>query len=164
CQAGRDAAIGALAAGLPYKADLVAGLLQLHVYAVLAPGDDPASMAPSLAGAVGSSLAAAGRDDLEVRATLAGGTTAASTDPAAPVVEAARSAYRQVLGLPPPVEGWTGSTDGVLFRHAGVDTARMGPTPRPAAFGHDTLALTDLLAWVRVYAATVVRWSEAATD
>lgn len=164
-QCGRDAAVGALAAGLPYKADLVAGLLQLHVYAVLAPGDDPAALAVSLAAAVESSLAAAGRDDLAVHASVVEATAAAATDPASPVVEAARAAYRAVLGtVPPDPVAWTGSTDGVLFRHAGVDTARMGPVPLPGPLGQDALSLGDLVAWTRVYATAVIGWSEAAPE
>ncbi|HTX62248.1 MAG TPA: hypothetical protein VMD28_01315, partial [Acidimicrobiales bacterium] len=155
-QAGRDAAVGSLTAGLPYKPDIVGGLLQLHLYVVLAPGDDPHALAREMEVAVAASLAAAGHDGLAVRATVAEFVLSASTSPDAPVARAAAAAYRSVLGVPPPVQGWTGSTDGVLFRAAAVDTVRLGPTPEPAPLGHDTLSFSGLLDWAHVYAALVL--------
>lgn len=159
-QIGRDAALGALAAGLPYKADLVAGLLQLHVYAVLGWGDTPAELAADLEAAVRRSLVAAGHGHLVVRARVAEGVLAAGTPPDAPVVRLAQAAYLEAHGVSPPaVEGWTGSTDGVLLRHAGVETARMGPVPLPGVLGRESLSLAELSAWVRAYAAVVAGWS-----
>ncbi len=156
-QAGRDAAVGSLVAGLPYKPDIVGGLLQLHLYVVLAPGDDPAALASDVEAAVAAALAAGGHGGLEVRATVAEAVGAASTPADVPVARAAEAAYRSVFGTtPPPVRTWTGSTDGVVFRGAGVDTVRLGPTPDPAPPGEDALSLSGLLDWARLYATIVL--------
>ncbi|HVX22658.1 MAG TPA: hypothetical protein VHB02_15020 [Acidimicrobiales bacterium] len=160
-QAGREVGVGALAAGLPYKADVVGGLLQLHLYAVLAPGDDPAALPAELEAAVDDALARDGWTGLQVQAHLVDGLRAAATPPSAPVVRLAEAVYREAFGPPPTIAGWTGSTDGVLFRHAGVDTARLGPTPLPGRVGTESLSLSDLVAWSRAYARLVVRHSWA---
>jgi acetylornithine deacetylase/succinyl-diaminopimelate desuccinylase-like protein len=79
---------------------------------------------------------------------------AAATAADAPVVTAARAAWRDEFGAqPPPVTGWTGSTDGVVLRARGVDTVRLGPQARPAAGDprRDELSLTRLAAYARVY-------------
>ncbi|MGH9091633.1 MAG: hypothetical protein ACRDZR_09695, partial [Acidimicrobiales bacterium] len=163
CQVGREAGVGALSVGLPYKPDLVGGLLQLHAYAVLGPGDDPFSVPPALARVVTRALADRGLPGLEVTAGLADGTAWARTSPGSPVVVAARGAYEAVQGAPPPpVSGWTGSTDGVLWRHAGVGTARMGPTPVATAVGVESLSLGDLVRWSATYAETVARHAAGA--
>lgn len=157
-QAGRDAAVGSLAAGLPYKPDIVGGVLQLHLYVVLAPGDDPDALTSDVEHAVASALDAAGQD-MSVRATLVDAVGAASTSRDAAVVKAAAAAYRSVLGIAPPlVTGWTGSTDGVLFRGVGVDTVRLGPTPLPAPPGQDALSVSGLLEWARVYGELVLAY------
>lgn len=164
-QAGRDAALGALAAGLPYKADLIGGLLQLHVYAVLGPGDEPGELAPALESAARAALASSGHSSLTVRARLVSGVSSAATPPDAAVVALARAAYRAAHGVEPPaITGWTGSTDGVVFRHAGVDTARAGPVPLPGPFGHESLSFAELRAWVAAYAHVVVGWSAPGPD
>jgi acetylornithine deacetylase/succinyl-diaminopimelate desuccinylase-like protein len=158
-QVGRDAAVGALAAGVPYKADLVGGVLQLHLYVVLLQGDDPDALAREIEDAVSASLAAAGRGGLSVTAAVVEAVAAGSTPPDARVARVAEASYRSVFATPPPpVTGWTGSTDGVLFRSAGVDTVRLGPTPLPAPLGHDALSLPDLLGWARLYATLVVEY------
>ena len=159
-QAGREAAVGALAAGLPYKADLIGGLLQLHIYAVLAPGDDAAALPPAIEAAVADALHRDGWADLEVGVDLVEGVGSAGTEPTAPVVRLAEEVYRDVHGsAPPAVTGWTGSTDGVLFRHWGVDTVRLGPTPVAGRPGGEALSVTELVAWARLYAELVVRFS-----
>ena len=159
-QAGREAGLGALTAGLPYKPDLVGGLLQLHLYAVLAPGDDPADLPGEVARTVGEALADGGWGDLGAHAELVWGIPSAATDRRAPVVALAEAVYREVLGgAPASVTAWTGSTDGVLFRRAGVDTARLGPTPLAGPVGTEALSVSALVSWARVYADLVVRHS-----
>jgi acetylornithine deacetylase/succinyl-diaminopimelate desuccinylase-like protein len=94
---------------------------------------------------------------MAVRATVVEAVDAASTPADARIAQAAEAAYRSVLGREPaPVGTWTGSTDGVIFRKAGVDTVRLGPTPLPAPLGHDALSLSGLLDWARLYGTLVL--------
>jgi hypothetical protein len=70
------------------------------------------------------------------------------------VVTAARAAWLDEFGVqPPPVTGWTGSTDGVVLRARGVDTVRLGPQAKPAAGDprRDALSLGRLTAYARIY-------------
>lgn len=164
-QAGRQAAVGALAAGLPYKADIIGGLLQLHLYVVLAAGDRPEHLAGEIERAVTGKLSESGRSGLEVRARLVSGWSAERTEPSAPLVRLAGRVYREVNGTPPPsVRRWTGSTDGVLFRRAGIDTVRVGPNPLPALPGTERLTLSSLHRAARQYAALVVAFSSEWAD
>lgn len=130
---------------------------------MLGPGDDPAALPGAVAGAVAAALRDDGHTGLAVRGFLDDGVPAARTEPDAPVVAVAREAVRAVQGAdPPPVTGWTGSTDGVLWRHAGVDTVRMGPTPLATGVGVESLSVDDLLRWATTYAEVVVRHARAA--
>jgi acetylornithine deacetylase/succinyl-diaminopimelate desuccinylase-like protein len=158
-QSGREAGVGALQAGLPYKPDLISGLLECFVYVVLGPDDDPQGLPGELAAAVAASLQDDGRQNLSVRATLVDATTSQRTDPAAPVVRIADDAYRAVCGgaAPRPV-GWTGSTDGVILRRAGVDTVRVGPSPLSSGAGQEALSLEDLATSAAIYAEIITRW------
>jgi acetylornithine deacetylase/succinyl-diaminopimelate desuccinylase-like protein len=158
-QSGREAAVGALQIGLPYKPDLIGGLLQCFVYLVLAAGDDPEALAAEIGMAVAASLRDDGRHHLSVRATLVEAVTSQGTDPAAPVVRTAADAYQAVCGTPAPRPvGWTGSTDGVILRRAGVDTVRLGPSPLSSGVGQEALSLEDLATSTAIYAEIVTRW------
>lgn len=158
-QVGREAGVGSLAAGVPYKADLLGGLLQLHLYLVLGPGDHPELLVPEIEAAVGGSLAGAGWRSLEVRAVVVESVRAAATSEHAEVVKAAVDAYRYAQGhAPPPVSNWTGSTDGVVLREGGVETVRLGPVPEPRPPGHETLSVRSLVTWAKTYAELVVRY------
>jgi acetylornithine deacetylase/succinyl-diaminopimelate desuccinylase-like protein len=159
-QSGREAGVGALQAGLPYKPDLIGGLLQCFVYLVLASGDDPEALATEIAAAVAASLSDDGRHDLSVRATVVDAVTSQRTDPAAPIVRIAADAYQAVRGSPPPRPmGWTGSTDGVILRRAGVDTVRVGPSPLSSGVGQEALSLEDLATSTAVYAEIITRFA-----
>jgi acetylornithine deacetylase/succinyl-diaminopimelate desuccinylase-like protein len=162
-QSGREAGVGALQAGLPYKPDLFGGLLECFVYVVLGPGDDPEALTAEIAAAVAASLHDDGRQDLSVRATLVGAVTSHRTEPAARVVRIADDAYRAVCGVPAarPV-GWTGSTDGVILRRAGVDTVRVGPPPLSSGVGQEALSLEDLARSTAIYAEIIIHWAGAA--
>jgi acetylornithine deacetylase/succinyl-diaminopimelate desuccinylase-like protein len=162
-QAGREAGVGALQAGLPYKPDLITGLLECFVYVVLGPGDDPQGLAGELEAAVAASLHEDGRPNLLVRARLVDAAPSQRTDPAAPVVRIAADAYRAVCGEPAPRPvGWTGSTDGVILRRAGVDTVRVGPPPLSSGAGREALSLEDLATSTAIYAEIITRWDGAA--
>jgi acetylornithine deacetylase/succinyl-diaminopimelate desuccinylase-like protein len=159
-QSGREAGVGALQAGLPYKPDLIGGLLQCFVYLVLARGDDPEALAAEIVTAVAASLREDGRHDLSVQASLVAAITSQRTDPAAPVVRVAADAYRAVCGAPPPRPmGWTGSTDGVILRQAGVETVRVGPSPVSSGVGQEALSLEDLATSTALYAEIITRYA-----
>ena len=80
---------------------------------------------------------------------------AAATPADAPIVRAARTAWQKEFGAaPPPITGWTGSTDGVALRAHGIDTVRLGPASRPSPEDPrcDVLDLASLAAYARLYA------------
>ncbi len=154
---GRELGVGALSAGIPYKADLFAGLLTLEAYAVLAPGDEALELAAELAAGVRAALAVEGAIDLEVTARVLQATPAARTDPRSLVARVARRVWLEQTGaVAPPIGRWTGSTDGVLLRAAGVDTVRLGPSPVSTLDGEEGVELDGLVAAARRYAAIVL--------
>lgn len=164
-QAGREVGVGALCAGAPYKADLFGGLLELYVYVVLGPSDDPANVRAEIETAVAASLVDDGRGQFSVRATLLDSVTSARTDPASPIVEMATDAWESAHGAsPPPLHGWTGSSDGVLFRSSGIDTVRLGPPPISAAAGVEALSLRELVVFAQLYAEIVVRFARKGNE
>lgn len=155
----REAAIGALRAGSPEKADLLPGLLELHLYVMTLPGDT--DLADGLAEHVRRELAGGplGRARVEVDGTTAA--AAGRTPPSARIVRATTDAWTAEHGTPPPeLRDWTGSTDGVVFRAAGVDTARTGPPAGsdPDSPRADRLSLAELDRFARVYARTIEEW------
>jgi acetylornithine deacetylase/succinyl-diaminopimelate desuccinylase-like protein len=159
-QSGREVGVGALRAGLPYKPDLIGGLLELFVYVVLGAGDDPETFAGEIAAAVTESLHDDDRPNLSVRATLVEAVTSQRTDPGSPVVRIADNAYRAVCGVPAPrPTGWTGSTDGVILRRAGVDTVRLGPRPLSSNVGQEALSMEDLARSMAIYAEIIARYA-----
>ncbi len=162
CQAGREAGVGALSCGLPYKPDLVAGVLDLHVYLVLGPGDDPEEAVSELAQEVTDSGREDGWKGIEVKGVLLDSVPSARTAPDAAVVRFADDAYREIWGgAAPRPAGWTGSSDGVLLRRAGMDTVRVGPAPLDARLGREAISLQALVSFARLYARIVERFSLA---
>ena len=145
--------LGALRAGTPGKADLAPARLELFGYAAL-PG-------PVTPGATAAALQVYLRERvpglaISVEERLLGDGPA--TAPDAPVVRAATDACLAELGrYPEPITGWTGSTDGVVFRAAGVDTVRLGPRPLPAGRDPrvDIFDLAELARFARVYEAII---------
>ncbi len=164
-QAGREVGVGACCAGAPYKADLFGGLLELYVYVVLGPNDDPANVRVEIETAVAESLVEDGRGQFSVRATLLDSATSARTDPASPIAEIATEAWKSAHGAsPPPLHGWTGSSDGVLFRSSGIDTVRLGPPPISAAASVEALSLRDLVEFAQLYAEIVARFARKGNE
>ncbi|WP_029434023.1 hypothetical protein [Blastococcus sp. URHD0036] len=156
---GGELGLGALSGGRPDKPDLLPAALDLRVYAVTVPGDDLAALGQDLAAAVRAELA---------RTPLAGCTVEVTAEPlhpagvtaaGAPVVRAAEAAWARHRPAPPvAVPDWTGSTDGVVFRAAGIDTARTGPaaSPDPADPRRDRLSLAELRSFAELYAHVAV--------
>ncbi|GAA0256725.1 hypothetical protein GCM10009539_47530 [Cryptosporangium japonicum] len=141
-QDGASFGLGALRAGSPAKSDLAPAALELYCYLVL-PG-------PVVPGEAAASLRAA-LDGATVDEMLLGNGPATPGD--APIVRTATDAYESEFPAAAPITGWTGSTDGVVFRAAGVPTARLGP--RPLGGGADprvdTFSVPELARWARVY-------------
>jgi acetylornithine deacetylase/succinyl-diaminopimelate desuccinylase-like protein len=156
---GGELGLGALSGGRPDKPDLLPAALDLRLYVVTVPGDDLGELGEDLGAAVRTHLA---------RTPLAGCTVQVVAEPLhpagvtaadAPVVRAAEAAWARHRPEPPvAVRDWTGSTDGVVFRAAGIDTARCGPaaSPDPADPRRDRLSLADLRSFAELYADVAV--------
>lgn len=148
-QLGTAAGIGAVSAGLTDKADLFPAAADIGLYVVTLPGACAARLADDLLERVGPALPPGCTASVAVDPVH----DAASTDPGAGIVVAARAAWMREFGPLPGITGWTGSTDGVVFRGQGIDTVRLGPQPSIAADDprRDVLRLDQLEAFVRVY-------------
>lgn len=162
-QLGTEIAIGAIRSGSPEKADLMPGLLDVHVYAVLPPREDPVRVARLLEAHVRPRVAAIpGAPTVEVAAyaSAPGGTT----DPSSEIVRLAREAWRTRTGSDPDqVRAWTGATDGAVLMSVGIPTARMGAgvARDPADPSIEFVALDELLLVARAWAEIAVRYCAA---
>lgn len=161
-QTAREVAIGALTSGSPGKPDLLPAVLDAHVYLVTTPEDSAAALAQRLHGHLAATLGDGPLRGCALTVTLAGAQPGGRTHPQAPVVGAARRAWQDAYGRPAPeARTWRGSTDGVLFRAAGIDTVRTGPASAAdeADPRLDVLPTTELLRFARLYACTAMRWA-----
>lgn len=161
-QVAREVGIGAVRCGAPHKPDLLPAVADLHLYAVLAPGDEPAAVAALLRDRLAAALAGGPLEGCALTVDHSQGHPAGRTSPTASIVRAAHDAWTLARGgLAPTPTGWTGSTDGVMFRVAGVDTVRLGPhaASDPSDPRLDLLSLTELLDFARMYADIAVRWA-----
>jgi acetylornithine deacetylase/succinyl-diaminopimelate desuccinylase-like protein len=159
-QLANEIVIGAIRGGTAAKADLIPGLLEVFVYAILIPSEDPARVARELEthlrGAV-ANLPDHPSVEVDVYASAPGGTT----DPTSEIVRLANDAWLQHVGSDPKtVTGWTGATDGGVFRASGIPTARMGAAVKRD--GKDPrieiVAMDDLIALARAHVDVVVRY------
>ncbi|MFA1541568.1 M20/M25/M40 family metallo-hydrolase [Actinomadura monticuli] len=159
-QVGPAAGIGSLTAGRPDKPDLLPALLEAGVYVVTVPGAAPHAIAAALRQEVAQACADGPLSACTVEVELDEVHPAAVTPPDAPIVRAARAAWRDEFGAdPPPITGWTGSTDGVVLRAHGIDTVRLGPTsaPSPDDPRRDVLDRGALEACTRLYTRLLTR-------
>jgi len=154
-----EIAIGALRAGSPDKPDLLPGLLEVFVYAVLLPSDDPAGAARELeafaAPRIGR-LPGAPTVAVDLYASAPGG----GTDPAGRIVRLAAEAWARHVGETAPVREWSGATDGAIFLARGIPTARVGvKVTRDADDPRiEIVALDELTTAARAYADVAVRY------
>ena len=148
---GRDVGLGALAAGLPDKPDMLPSVSWADLYVVTAPGDDASELAGELALLLAADTGSTA--SVSVTASMPAGRTPREH----PVVELATRAWNRHLGPAAPVTGWLGSTDGALLRHVGIPVARLGPRPRSAPAGLEALDLTELAAFARIDAELLVQ-------
>ena len=152
-QLASEIAIGAIRSGSPEKPDLLPGILEVFLYAVLLPDADPVAVAHELAGYLGPRLAELpGRPAIEVEAyaSAPGG----STDPEGVVVRLARAAWAAHCGIDGgDVRGWTGATDGGIFLAAGIPTVRVGPivSRDPHDPRVESVSFDELLSATRAY-------------
>ncbi|MFF0449870.1 hypothetical protein ACFYT4_26245 [Streptomyces sp. NPDC004609] len=153
-QTGRACGIGAISGGWPDKPDLLPAQLRIVLYVVAGDPVEPKALAAELADRLRARCADSGLRNCAVEVEAEPVAAAAATPADAPVVTAARAAWLDEFGAqPPPVTGWTGSTDGVVLRACGVDTVRLGPQAKPAADDPrcDELSLAQLTAYARIY-------------
>jgi acetylornithine deacetylase/succinyl-diaminopimelate desuccinylase-like protein len=153
-QTGRACGIGAISGGWPDKPDLLPAQLRIDLYVVAGDRLEPAVLAAELADRLRARCAQSVLRDCAVDVEAEPVAAAAATPADAPVVTAARAAWLDEFGAqPPPITGWTGSTDGVVLRARGVDTVRLGPQAKPAADDPrlDSLSLGQLTAYARIY-------------
>ena len=154
-----EIAIGALRAGSPEKPDLLPGLLEVFVYAVLLPGEDPARVARELeafaAPRIGRLPGAPGVL-VDVYASAPGG----ATDPAGRIVRLATEAWARHVGETAAVRDWSGATDGAIFLARGIPTARVGVhvTRDPDDPRIEIVSLDELTSAARAYADVAVRY------
>lgn len=153
-QTGRACGIGAISGGWPEKPDLLPAQLRINLYVVTGDPVEPKALADDLADRLRARCTESELANCTVEVEVEPVAAAAATPADAPVVTAARTAWLDEFGAPPPpVTGWTGSTDGVVLRARGVDTVRLGPQAKPAVDDprRDELSLTQLAAYTRVY-------------
>ncbi|MFH9059812.1 hypothetical protein ACH4GM_01080 [Streptomyces coeruleorubidus] len=153
-QTGRACGIGAISGGWPDKPDLLPAQLRVDLYVVVGDQAEPKTLAAELTDRLRARCAASVLRDCEIDVEAEPVASAAATPADAPVVTAARAAWLDEFGTqPPPITGWTGSTDGVVLRARGVDTVRLGPRARPDTDEprRDALSLTELAAFARMY-------------
>jgi acetylornithine deacetylase len=93
-------------------------------------------------------------------AELSAFTPAMETDTRSPVVQALRSAVRQVRGDDPGVIGWSATSDGSILTHeGGMPTVIFGPgsIARDAHRPDESVAISDLGECARIFASTIVQ-------
>lgn len=160
-QLASEVAIGAIRGGLPEKPDLLPGLLEVFVYAVLPPDEDPVRVARELATHLRPLTDLPGHPSIavELYASAPGGTT----DPSSEIARLARDAWAVHAGSTPEVTGWTGATDGGLFHAADIPTVRMGPSlARDATDPRiEIVPMDELVNAARAAAEVAVRYSAA---
>ncbi|WJK43218.1 hypothetical protein O7608_12940 [Solwaraspora sp. WMMA2056] len=164
---GAELGIGAVRAGQPGKPDLLPGRLDLYLYLVTVPGDDPARIRAGLHTALTAALAGTPLAGCGVAVDGQLVHPAAATGADAPIARHAADAWAAAHGTPPsPVTGWTGSTDGVVLRGRGVPTVRLGPPsrgPDPTDPRLDRYAIADLVRFADIYTDIALRHAGAST-
>jgi acetylornithine deacetylase/succinyl-diaminopimelate desuccinylase-like protein len=159
-QIAAEVGIGAVRGGLPAKPDLLPGLVELHLYVVTLPGDDPQEIAAGLRHALRTGISGGPLADCTVTVDARLVHAAAATRPDARIVRHAVAAWQSLHRSPAPdISSWRGCTDGVVLRGQGIDTARLGPAarPDPADPRREVFALPDLVRFARIYADIALR-------
>ncbi len=165
-QLAADLCVGAVHSGLSYKPDLQPGYAAVEVYLSTLDGQDVETTIGLLDAHLRRRLTAAGVDVAgeALSVTAYAQHAAAATAEVEPVVVAARRVWEHD-GRVSRVEGYRGSTDGNLFRVAGIPTVRFGPTARPCPDDPtcEQLGVAELVRFGRSYVDTVLACSSATT-
>ncbi len=148
-----ECGIGSVAAGWHDKPDLLPGTVDVGLYLVLVTGDDAEALRADLQVSVTRALQGTVLESCDVEVEVEVVDLPAGTSPDAPIVVAAVEAWTARHGHAPSALTWSGSTDGVVLRAAGVDTARVGPTGVPAADDprRDAFTMTSLVDFAHIY-------------
>ena len=154
-----EIAIGALRAGNPDKPDLLPGLLEVFVYTMLLPGEDPALAARELAAFAApriERLPGVPTVEVDVYASAPGG----ATDAEERIVRLAAEAWARHVGETAPVREWSGATDGAILLARGIPTARVGVRVTRDADDPriEIVSLDELTSAARAYADVAVRY------
>lgn len=161
-----EVGIGALEAGLPYKADLLPGAVDAFVYVVTVDDTPSGIVADDLERWLLRELGPKLSDRCSLSVRCFAFVPVGRTPKEAPLVTDALGAWEHQFGSDPAVESWSGSTDGVLFRSAGIDTVRLGPQPTyDSDHRVDIMSIAQLVDYASVYADIILRYlSRAAPD
>jgi acetylornithine deacetylase/succinyl-diaminopimelate desuccinylase-like protein len=166
-QIGTELGVGAVQAGQTGKPDLLPGRVDLHLYMVTVPEDDPAVIATELRATLAETFADTPLRDCGLAVEAFPVHASAATPERAPINRYAHEAWQAVHGTAPAdIRGWTGSTDGVVLRGLGVPTVRLGPAPLgpdPTDPRRDRFALAELLRFARLYAQIALRHQTSST-
>jgi acetylornithine deacetylase/succinyl-diaminopimelate desuccinylase-like protein len=155
-QLGAEAGIGAVRAGAPDKPDLLPAALELDLYIVFPSELDECAIADQLRAWVLARCVNTPLAECDVDVTTEMIHQPARTSAGAPIVRSACRAWESEFGQPAaPIERWTGSTDGVVFRAHGIDTVRLGPQNTRSADDprRDRIEISQLNSFASVYAA-----------
>jgi len=162
-QVGPEVSIGGIRAGHPDKADLLPATLVLDLYVVTVPGESAARLATVLRTALLAGLSGTPLAECALGVDVDWAHDAAATPVDDPFVEAAHHAWEEVFGsAPEPITGWTGSTDGVVFRERGMATVRVGPQSVRSVSDarRDVVDLAELARYQRLYEALLEPFHE----
>ncbi len=145
--------IGSVRAGWDDKPDLLPGIADIGLYLVLLPGDDPVVLGEQLRDRIRRSFVGTALAPCDVSVDVELVHAAERTSQDASVVRAAVAAWKARFGEDPPAVSWSGSTDGVVLRAAGIETVRLGPTGRPATDDprRDAFDLPTLVDFAAIY-------------
>lgn len=147
--------VGSIVAGRPGKPDLLPAAVEVHAYVVMIGGDAAEQIGAELRTHLATSLAGTDLASCPLEVLVAVEHGSAATPASASIVQEAKAAWLAERGIEPAqISGWKGSTDGVVFRSAGCQTVRLGPSPTAAADDQrlDQLAISDLVDFARIYA------------
>jgi acetylornithine deacetylase/succinyl-diaminopimelate desuccinylase-like protein len=162
-QTAPDLGVGAIESGLPYKPDFVVGLGNVYVYLATATGSDHEAIVVDLLAYLRSELSKEdpSYDVSRLDAHIIGQHPGAGTSEGAEIVAIARESWDRRHGKGSShVSAYRGSTDGVIFRAAGIDTVRFGPTATsdPACPTAEQIELSELCEFADLYVEVATRF------
>lgn len=155
---GRELGMGAVRAGALDKPDLLPGLVEANVFAVLAPGDRAEKVREMLHRRLLEQLGDAGLGHLQVETRVVVEEPGAVSPPDVHFEAVVHAEWSRYLGDPPVVADWRGSTDSVVMRAEGIPTIRCGPPVDRDLndLRRDVVGVDVLTTFARLWAAVIV--------